>query len=320
MQDLIYINIAKQLNGEATEAEQQQVEAWLAESPDNVSVYNDLKAAWQASDELFDTPAFNSNTAWANVASRIQVDAAPKKRSIALPAWAKYTLAAAAILLVGLFVVKQNGNDTITIAANEGNMEITLPDNSHITLKKGSVLQYPEKFEATQRKVALQGEAFFEVARNEKSPFIINAQSAEVKVLGTSFNVKCDKEKASVVVRTGKVQMSVAKASVILTPGEKGSLVNGRLSEENVSIDNYMYWRTGTLNFSNTQLSSVISELSELKDTTIMFDSAFTEAQKAQLISISFHNQSLDEMMADIGLITQSQWLKKDSVFILSNK
>ncbi len=318
MDDQIYICIAKQLDGEATESERKQIDAWLAEHPDNIAIYNNLKLAWGKSEELFKGPDFNKDAAWTNVSARMQGD---KSHTIVFPGWARYA-AAAAILLLGLFIMKFYKEDSITVSANEVNLEITLPDNSHIILRKGSTLHYPAKFDARQRDVKLEGEAFFEVARNEQCPFVIDAQSAEVKVLGTSFNVKCDKEYASVVVKTGKVQMTASQnhTSLILTPGKKGSLKNNKLTEDQVLADNYLFWKTGMLNFSNTPLSEVLTEMSVIKDTAIVFSPGYPGEQKRQVINISFSNQPLEEMVAEICLITQNTWRKEGNTIILSAK
>jgi ferric-dicitrate binding protein FerR (iron transport regulator) len=211
----------------------------------------------------------------------------------------------------------------MTIAANKDNQVVTLPDNSKITLRKGSILHYPKQFAAAERNVKLEGEAFFEVARNEKSPFIIDAQAASVKVLGTSFIVKCNEAAASVVVKTGKVQMTDQtnkNAYLILTPGEKGSLKNGALTEENVPVDNYMYWQTGIMQFSNTPLKNVVQQLNEITDSSIVVNTSVPQEVQAQLINISFHHQTVEEMLNDICLITLTGWHKTGNTYIINAK
>jgi ferric-dicitrate binding protein FerR (iron transport regulator) len=170
--------------------------------------------------------------------------------------------------------------------------------------------------------VKLEGEAFFEVARNEQSPFIIDAQSADVKVLGTSFNVNCTKQQASVVVKTGKVQMTAHSqdASVILTPGEKGLLQNDQLSEEIVQPDNYLYWKTGILNFANQPLAEIVKEIRAISNIGIAFNENMSPTMQQQLISISFRQQSPEDMLTDLCLVAGCQLTRTENGYLISAK
>ena len=66
---------------------------------------------------------------------------------------------------------------------------VCLPDGSTVTLNHYSSLSYPEKFKSDKREVKLNGEAYFEVSKNKKHPFIVQTETIDVQVLGTHFNV-----------------------------------------------------------------------------------------------------------------------------------
>lgn len=322
MDEQAYNNIAKKFSGEASEEELKMLQDWLAEDPKNKASYEDLEILWNKSDKILHSPSFNTGNAWEKVSGKLQLEQ-PGKRTIIFAPWIRYSVAAAAVLLIGVFAINNFfGNKTITIAAVDDNLEISLPDNSHIFLRKGSTLHYPKIFRGNERKVTLEGEAFFEVARNERKPFVIDAQTAIVKVLGTSFDVKCNESEASVVVKTGKVQMSDPrkKTQIILTPGEKGLLKNGELTEQLVKTDNLLYWQTGILNFTGMALADIINELREIKNATIMLDPGMPEEQRVQLINITFSNQSLEEMLTDLCLVARCQWSKQDNTYHVSSK
>lgn len=322
MDEQVYINMAKDVSGEATEAELRQLEEWLAANPQNRAEYERLKAIWGQSDSILSGPRFDTGAAWERVSGKLQMEKSKKPNVISLP-WVRYSLAAAAALLIGVFVIGRfQANKIVTIAAVDGNMDIQLPDDSHVVLRKGSTLTYPKSFEESERQVALKGEAFFEVTRNEQKPFIIDAQSAKVQVLGTSFDVKCSQAQATVVVKTGKVQMSDNKtsASVILTPGEKGTLKNGQLVEQSARVDNMLYWQTGVLKFSSIPFADILEELSQIKDASIVFDSNMSEDQKKQLITISFEDMTLESMLTDLCLVSQCQWSKNADSYRVSAK
>ena len=87
--------------------------------------------------------------------------------------------------------------------------EYTLPDGSVVALNSNSKLVFPKQFNGDTREVTIEGEAFFDVKPNPEKPFIINAGKAQIKVVGTSFNVSAypETETLEVVVKTGKVQV-----------------------------------------------------------------------------------------------------------------
>jgi transmembrane sensor len=320
MDELIYMNIAKNLSGEATEAEKQMLRDWLAGGSQNQAAYDDIKRYWNK--VAFDGPAFDTAKAWEKVSGSMQT--ATAKRTILFLPWVRYSMAAAAMLLLGVFTWNLVTPDTITVAANETNIDVVLPDGSNISLRKGSKLHYPEKFGDKERNVELEGEAFFAVARDEQKPFIIDAQVAEVKVLGTSFNVDCNGKLALVVVKTGKVQLSDRKktASVILTPGEIGILNNGKLFERNADTTNLLYWKTGRIIFAHQPLAEAIAELSRLKDAVIEFDASVNDAEKQQLVTGTYKSeQPLNAILDDLLLVTHCQWTKQnDNTYLISRK
>jgi transmembrane sensor len=325
MDEKVYIIIAKELAGEATESERRELEAWLSSAEANRQDYEAMKMLWQQSDEVLAAPQFNTTAAWQKVAGQIATKApAQKGRTIAMPVWVKYAAGVAAVLLVAVLVWKPlAGNDMVVVVADNGNIELTLPDNSHITLKEGSKISYPETFAKAERHVALEGEAFFEVTRNEKQPFVIDANAVNVKVLGTSFNVQCSAQDASVTVATGKVQVTKADDAgkyVILTPGEKAVLQHNELAEENVSDENYLYWKNGILSFDNKPLRYVIAEMARVQKVNITLDDAMPEVLKEQMITISFSRQPVEDMLTELCLVAKCRWARDANGYIITAK
>ena len=330
MEDQIYIIIAKVLQGEADEAERQMLEAWLQESPENSKAYAEMAAMWQEADALIsDGPQFDAAPAWEKVSNRIDFKEeavtnteVEKGKVIAMPSWVKYSSAIAAILVIAILVWNPFASNMITVAATDGNMTIELPDASHITLKQGSKISYPKTFAANVRNVKLEGEAFFDVTRNEQQPFVIDAQSVQVKVLGTSFNVKCSDNIADVAVVTGKVQVTAAKGgkdTLILTPNEAGHYSNGALTEK-AAIGIETYWKDGELKFNGESLATVIEKLSVATDTQIKLDAGLSEAQRTQAITVSFKKPPLEDMLTELCMIAGCRWEKKGNSYLIRAK
>lgn len=325
MNEQIDMIIAKKLSGEASEEDMHILEEWLAADEGNKAEYAQIAQLWNDTDVLLKDTNFDTEAAWNKVSAQTIAVPEVRKRTIAFPAWGKYAIAAAAILLLGVFLLKpftNNGGMEVAIA-DAGNKEVVLPDHSHVTLRKGSKLSYPATFAAATRNVSLEGEAFFEVTRNEQKPFVIDAQSVSVKVLGTSFNVRCDTASAKVTVATGKVQVTMLRdpsTYVILTKGEYGTLADNRLTEQVSGDNNYMFWKTGVLQYDNKPLRYITDELSYHYQTRVMIDSSGRQGVTGQLINISFNNQPIDKVLEELCLVAQCKWQQKDNQYVISAK
>jgi len=182
-------------------------------------------------------------------------------------------IAAVAIVLlsigsVSIFLVTRSRNAnliTVESGTDERNREVILTDGSKVWLNRSSKLTYSAVFSTETRNVRLKGEAFFDIAHDPSKPFIIDAGKANIRVLGTSFNVITDNvsNQVEVYVRTGKVILTnnYGEESVILEPGyigTAGTSSNTKALNEN---RNYLAWKTDTLVYNGETLDIVFSDL-----------------------------------------------------------
>lgn len=113
--------------------------------------------------------------------------------------WMKYAAMIAVILVIGGgagYWLYQNGNNQqmMVAVANEGIVkEVILPDGTKVWLNNSATLKYPREFSEKERNVYLDGEAYFEVTKNRHKPFTVQSDAMRVRVLGTTFNFKSDK-------------------------------------------------------------------------------------------------------------------------------
>lgn len=302
--------LAKLLAGEATPEERAQAESWLAADPSHRASFEQLKKIWDQSAAL--EPEFDADTdaAWKNVKQRMQQKGkvVPLKRPQLFA-----RMAAALVLLIGLattlyYVMRSDtvAPDTMamTLRADKGPQNDTLADGSQVALNAGGVLQVSDQFNGRkERRVRLQGEAFFEVAHNKEKPFIIEAgPKATVRVLGTSFNVDAQKDgSVDVSVKTGRVLFRVGGDSLVLTPGESGHFDprSGLLSEKQAIDPNFDAWKTHKIVFRNTQLDKAIDILNKFYHANIRIAS---EQLRTKVISAEYDNISLDEVLELIKL------------------
>jgi transmembrane sensor len=326
MHEGIYDIIAKYLSNEATDADLQLLNQWLQDDPLHAQELETIKESWQASDKMFNCfPACNVAAAWEKISARIcPASEKEHKKTVRLTtSWYKYAAGVAAVLLVGFFAFRFFAVSGVHVVAAANNQSVTLPDNTTVILKKGATLDYPKHFAAAERHVSLKGEAFFEVTHNEAQPFVIDAQTADVKVLGTSFNVRCDEHGVDVAVATGRVQVSDhnnKENTVLLAKNEHAVLYEGNFVKDTVDAENYLYWKTGSLEFREAPLNEVIEAIAKATDSQIQLDDALPEARRQQAISISFHQQSVEEMLTEICLIAQCKWAKQNNTYIITVK
>lgn len=151
--------------------------------------------------------------------------------------------------------------------------QLTLPDGSIVWLNAGSRLSYPSVF-TKERKVILSGEGFFDVAKNEKQPFIVSTNSMDIKALGTQFNVFSypEADYASVYLLEGSVKAyhSVSEsAGIILKPDQYLVQKNGQFKLGTADPDNLL-WREGIYTFNRQKLGSIIKKLELYYDVDIV--------------------------------------------------
>ena len=272
--------LAKYLCNEASPVEKSEVEAWLDHSVENREELEQSRKMLDTIDTFYKTERFDSVSAFKNVKAKLNK---PKMEIIQHKTVRKEVIAHfykyAAVIIFAVFLASAGfyigfRNHTTEVFSeiistpNQVINEYTLPDGSVVALNSNSKLVFPKQFKGDTREVTIEGEAFFDVKPNPEKPFIINAGNAQVKVVGTSFNVSAypESESVEVVVKTGKVQV-ISKITdelsignqIYLTPGEKGTLSNNSNNpEKSENTDpNYLAWKTHDFVFAEVPLNEV---------------------------------------------------------------
>lgn len=191
-----------------------------------------------------------------------------------------------------LFVIQSDGEGSLstkqanaperqlTLATPKGGQyQITLPDGTKAWLNAASKLNYPSHFTGKERRVELTGEAYFEVAKNTKQPFIVTSQNQEVTVLGTHFNISAypDDDKVMTTLVEGSVQVSNAEGknecTHTLISGEQSVIEkSGKLSVISVPVEDYTAWKDNLFIFHSTSLNNIMKQLSRWYDIEIDYE------------------------------------------------
>ncbi|MEO0899737.1 MAG: FecR domain-containing protein [Bacteroidota bacterium] len=258
--------IISYLSGNASSEEIAELEGWVLADPANQASFKEFKKAWLMTGMRASQAEVNVEANLESVSSQLFVDSkvVPLKRKANLSLW--LGVAAAVVLLLTLSLWFFNQPIQMEFMAEQKMEAIKLEDGSQINLNKGAELAYTFDEESGVRKVSLKGDAFFDVERDEEHPFIIEARSLQIEVLGTSFYVDTRQgvEWQTVTVESGKVAVRYGKQEVILTANEKAVLdVKQDTLTKDLNIDpNFNSIKTGKIVFDNTPIEEVVSTLS----------------------------------------------------------
>lgn len=148
---------------------------------------------------------------------------------------------------------------------------LTLTDGTRVQLNANSSITYPIAFHAAERKVELRGEAYFEVAKNPDQPFLIDAKGIQIKVLGTTFNVKAYQEEQNVVTTllTGRVKVQ----SKLLSPGQQAAsnVKNHSIDIREIDVEEAIAWRKGAFFFGNEDIETVMKTIARWYDIEVTY-------------------------------------------------
>jgi ferric-dicitrate binding protein FerR (iron transport regulator) len=314
--------IHKYLTSQATTEERRLVDAWMLESDENREMFEEIKLIWDNSEDeaievsdsemeegllrLEESIAENIREEQQQTTGRFGSDSYRRGRYKNL---AIIALVIVSTLSVWAFYAHLSLSGKEIMISGKGN--ILLPDSSEIFSNRATVVSFRQTL--WKREIHLEGEAFFEVQRNERRPFVIHAGETTIKVLGTSFLVRAyPGEPVQVSVVSGNVAVLHKDQRVEIHTGEEVVVTENNELVKSHSIDpNLLAWKTGKLAFENSLVKEVLNELEK------MFDVKF-EVEDPQILKRrftgEFENLRLEQILE---LITSSLHL---SVGYLDNR
>ncbi len=241
--------------GTSTIEEEKEIRAWLESSPDNVRVFNKERKLFDAlllaDDRVLDsaaTPTF-----------RLQLGTVFRYAAVIL-----LTLSGSFALQYYLQESEPIAMQTITVPAGQ-RINIDLPDGTNVWLNARTTIQYPITFAKGNRTIHLDGEAFFDVKKDEKHPFIVQTKKYNVEVLGTKFNIESysDSEVFETTLMQGKVSLFSPlnrNNEIILRPNQKAYLHDGKLNIDSISDYTQYRWIEGLICFKNSEFNEVMKD------------------------------------------------------------
>jgi ferric-dicitrate binding protein FerR (iron transport regulator) len=331
--------LAKCLCHEANALEQTLVQEWIAQNTENKQYFQDFESIWQNASSLKNPPTADTDAAWQRFRNRVEmggkvmplspnIEQKQSQNTVKQPisvfnkTW--FSIAAVLVAVLGLGILANYNTATPSSKIEMAYLETTdfqaekiLPDGTVVYLNANTKLSYPKIFDDSTRVVSLKGEAFFKVKHDPAHPFIIHAQGADVRVLGTSFNVKAYTTQVQVLVETGKVKFSKNDQKILLIKGEQAQLKQDTIVKATMADKNTMAYKTKILLFENSALNDVVKVLNEVYSSKITLK---TKKLGNCKLNTSFENRTLDEILNIIAETFQLSINKKDDAVILDGQ
>lgn len=236
--------------------------------------------------------------------------------------------------ITGNEVLKINGDGNLKYSLSElsslpewhtlriprgGEYKIELDDGTEIWLNSASELKYPIHFVGNERRVRLTGEAYFQVARNESVPFIVETRDMDVKVLGTSFNISVygDEESCHATLIEGEVEVNdkVNGQKVVLIPGKQALLQGDKMIVREVNTKLYSMWRRDRFTFASEDMEGVIRKLSRWYNVDFFFENSLMR-QKRFTGSLPKYTD-ISQVLRMIEMTTDIRFQVKENTIII---
>lgn len=328
--------VMRNLTGEISPEEKQELENLLRVSSFENEKHKLYKKFW--SQEVFYNDSQDTTEALEKVLCKINAEELKEEgkedKVFFLYRFKKFAVAAVILVAIGLglftyqtmvnqkepavaMVEKYNGNGTRSM--------VTLSDGTRVWLNSDSKIRYPEVFKGQTRNVHLTGEAYFKVAHNAEKPFFIHLNEAQIKVLGTSFNVKAysDEKQIQTSVMTGKVafitqneNLTAKSDTVFLTRNKKVtySKESGEIKTEITDTNEDKEWINGKLIFKAESLEAISKHLERNFGKKVIFKNDELRKQK---YTGTFDDSSLDEILYFLSLSKTFKYTTTDSTLTI---
>ena len=212
------------------------------------------------------------------------------------------------------------GEDINTLVTPRGGeYRVTLPDGSKVWLNATSSIKFPGVFKSNIREVELNGEAYFEIAKNSAMPFRVKSNGAQIEVIGTHFNVKAygNEKLMKTTLVEGSIKITAGNFSHLLKPGQQAILTKGELKVlDNVDIEEQLAWKNGLFLFKDTSIEDVMSQVASWYDLNVIFEGKIPEKYLTGKVSRSVNASEFMNLLKYAGV----KFIIKEKNIIITNK
>lgn len=185
---------------------------------------------------------------------------------------------------------------------------LVLADGTKVWLNAASSITFPSTFSGKERKVTISGEAYLEVAHNDRMPFIVEKDDLRVQVLGTHFNVNTydDESSANITLLEGSVKVVKGTQSGIIKPGQQAQVGNAGTVKvvNNINLQEVMAWKNGVFDFEGTQMEALMRQISRWYNVEVVYKKKIDDLFYAEIP----RNTKLSEVLKALELTGKVQF------------
>jgi len=328
-QDRLKYLFSKYVRNSCTKEELEELFSYISQSEDNKVLSEEFLVIWNSIRPEEQLLSIDENQLFKDIERKISVSPIKHSRFI-------WTRAAAILLLVlsaGLFYFYLKGSGSVDkneittpVSVNQlthsSHSLVKLPDGSSVLLNNNSKLDYT-KFTKTNREVLLSGEAYFDIAKDKKHPFVIHTGKLQTTVLGTAFNIRAYPEEndVTVTVTRGKVEVEMENKKLgIITPNQQISFnkQNGSTIQQQVLADSILVWKQNDLVFDNTDFEEAAVIISNRFNVAVTFAN---ERLKNCRFTASFLNENnIDQVLTVLCDVNNAAYEKKNETIIIKGE
>lgn len=318
------IVIVKWLTQSLDAGEEVMLRKWVEEDPDHKAYFDSFLSTWEKSKGVKLFREICARDDWQKVKQRMTFCKQNKKeRRVMFNAFRRIAAVLILAFIVGASVVSYyNVPGLGYLASFDTNFQkdsLVLPDKSQVILNENSKLIFQKNLAGKRREVRLAGEGYFKVAKNPERPFVVQAGSAKVEVLGTEFDLETSEcgNRVRIYVVEGRVRFSSDNQEVILVKGDTGILEGGNLVKGKIENEHFQSWRSGVLKFENAGLDEIVSALD---DHFIEIHSVNNRSKRSAIkVTTSFNQQPLEEVIEELQIHFGKKISIVDGILIISD-
>lgn len=284
---------------------------------------------WEKSADLKDFDELDAAADWQKVRSRMKLFQTRKRiplRSYLIRVAAVVVLAVSLAYFLNRLMVHVSHQDAVytELAAFDQPRSIELEDGSLISLNKGAKIIYNDGYGQLNRDIILEGEAYFQVARNESLPFKVHSNNSTIEVLGTEFDVKTDSNSVLVSVVSGKVALyesaDIENRVELLAENTGYYNASDNLLKAELNMDpNILAWHTRKFIFRDLPLEEVCRVLADFYQLELITSK---DVEFSESINVTCSTESLDDVLYSINnsIVADVRLLKQNELLIVSTK
>lgn len=317
--------ISKYLLNKTDQLELEQLKAWQAEAQDNVQALQDMQQIFSL--DMSGYKSYDTQNAWGKVEAQISEgktqnsEEEPENSDTKVFQLKRWLMSGAAIiaLLAATTVVWQKytaDSYTSHYVTTDKVQSANLPDNSIVSLDKGTTLDIISEDFEQNRALSLEGRAFFEVAKDQQHPFTVALPQGKITVLGTQFNISTTDKIEEIYVTEGHVRYDIADRSFDLKAGDYIKVIDGDVIRVAMNDTNYLSWKNGKLILSDVNISTAVKNLATHYQAKITL-SPDVKVKDCK-ISTTLDQETLSEALEELSILLSLEYKKVGDQIVIS--